>query len=233
MKRFWAALAVALISMLAVAGCNDYGNTFQANTGAQVAFLSPSNISAGSPDFILTINGTGFVPQTYVTWNGKKLNTVVALDNTKTVVLGVTATVPAALVAKPGTATVITQNPFSGAGNNGLSNPVTFIINPPPNPVPTLTSIAPATYRGVRKFVHEFHFGSTGNKFYYVIDRSHAGIAGSLDCGSDADKFSDDRCNGHGYQGDRAWLAYFRGGNGDGDGIQSACTANNSAGRHA
>jgi hypothetical protein len=145
MKRSWTALAVAMISILAIAGCNDYGNTFQNNTGAQVTFLSPSNISAGSPDFILTINGSGFVPQTYVTWNGKKLTTNVALDATKTVVLGISAVVPAALVAKSGTATVITQNPFSGAGNNGLSNPVTFIINAPPNPVPTLTAIAPAT----------------------------------------------------------------------------------------
>ena len=145
MKRSWTALAVVSISILAVAGCNDYGNTFQNNTGAQVTFLSPSTISAGSPDFILTVNGSQFVAQTYVTWNGKKLNTTVLLDTTKTVVLSVTAMVPAALVAKPGTATVITQNPFSGAGNNGLSNPVTFIINPPPNPVPTLTAIAPAT----------------------------------------------------------------------------------------
>jgi hypothetical protein len=145
MKRSWTALAVALISILAVAGCNDYGNTFQNNTGASVTFLSPSNISAGSPDFTLTINGGGFVAQTYVTWNGKKLVTNVALDATKTIVLSVTAVVPAALVAKAGTATVITQNPFSGAGNNGLSNPVTFIINAPPNPVPTLTAIAPAT----------------------------------------------------------------------------------------
>jgi Tol biopolymer transport system component len=145
MKRSWTALAVALISILAIAGCNDYGNTFQNNTGAQVTFLSPSNISAGSPDFTLTINGSQFVAQTYVTWNGKKLTTKVVLDSTNTVVLSVTAVVPAVLVAKPGSATVITQNPFSGAGNNGLSNPVTFIINAPPNPVPTLTSIAPAT----------------------------------------------------------------------------------------
>jgi hypothetical protein len=145
MKRSWTAPAVALISILAVAGCNDYGNTFQNNTGAQVTFLSPSNISAGNPDFTLTINGSGFVALTYVTWNGKKLNTTVTLDSTKTIVLSVTAVVPAALVAKPGTATVITQNPFSGAGNNGLSNPVAFIINAAPNPVPTLTAIAPAT----------------------------------------------------------------------------------------
>src|ERR1700682_2771653 len=145
MKRSWTAMAVALVSILAIAGCNDYGNPFQANTGASVAFLSPSNISAGSPDFTLTVNGSRFVAQTYVTWHGQKLNTTVTLDQTKTVVLSVTAMVPAALVAKPGTATVITQNPFSGAGNNGLSNPVTFVINPPPNPIPTLTSIAPAT----------------------------------------------------------------------------------------
>jgi hypothetical protein len=145
MKRSLTALAVVLISIWASAGCNDYGNTFQNNTGAQVSSLSPSNVSAGSSDFTLTINGSGFVPKTYVTWNGKKLVTTVTLDSTMTTVVTLSAAVPAALVAKPGSATVITQNPFSGAGNNGLSNPVTFIINPPPNPLPTLTSIAPNT----------------------------------------------------------------------------------------
>jgi WD40-like Beta Propeller Repeat len=145
MKRSGTALAVALISILAIVGCNDYGNTFQANTGASISFLSPSNISAGSPDFTLTINGSNFVKQTYVTWNGTKLDTKINYDSSGTIVTSVSALVKAALVVKPGTATVITQNPFSGAGNNGLSNPVTFIINPPPNPVPTLAAIVPAT----------------------------------------------------------------------------------------
>ena len=170
MKRSWTALAVALITILAVAGCNDYGNTFQNNTGASVTFLSPSNVNAGSPDFTLTINGSGFVPQTYVTWNGKKLTTNVALDSTKTVVLSVTAAVPAALVAKPGTATVITQNPFSGAGNNGLSNPVTFIINSPPNPVPTLTSIAPATIAACGSTCTNFTLDLQGTNFITSSD---------------------------------------------------------------
>src|ERR1700693_5707851 len=165
MKRSWTALAVGLISMLAVAGCNDYGNTFQANTGASVASLSPSNIGAGSPDFVLTINGTGFVKQTYVTWNGKKLTTTVTLDSTGTVVTSVTAMVTAALVAKPGTATVITQNPFSGAGNNGLSNPVTFIINAPPNPIPTLTSIAPASMAACASSCTSFTLDLQGTNF--------------------------------------------------------------------
>ncbi len=144
MKRSWTALAVALSSIFVIAGCNDYGNTFQSNTGAAISFLSPSNIGAGNPDFTLTVNGQGFVAKTFIEWNGKKLTTTDNLNTAGTIV-SVSAVVSAALVAKPGTATVITQSPFKGAGANGLSNPVTFIINFPPNPVPTLTSIAPTS----------------------------------------------------------------------------------------
>lgn len=144
MKRSWTALAVASVGILAVAGCNDYGNTFQNNTGAALAFLSPSQIGAGNPDFTLTLTGAGFVAQTKVQWNGKNLVTTVPTGSTGAVIgNSITAVVPAAMVAKPGVATVNTLNPASGAGNNGLSNPVTFVINPPPNPLPTLTSITP------------------------------------------------------------------------------------------
>src|SRR5205809_6485273 len=146
MKWYWAALAVALMTSFAVAGCNDYGNTFQNNTGAFVSFLSPAQISAGNGDFTLTVNGQGFVLKTVVQWNGKPLTTTVPVDSTGAA-LGniVTATVPAALVAKPGAATIITLNPAYGAGQNGLSNPIAFIINPPPNPLPVLTSITPGS----------------------------------------------------------------------------------------
>ena len=144
MKRFWTALAVAIAAIFGVAGCNDYGNTFQNNTGALLSFLSPSQISAGGSDFTLTLQGSGFVLKTVVQWNGKTLATTVPVDSTGAA-LGnvVTAVVPAALVAKPGVAIVITVNPASGAGNNGLSNSIAFIINPPPNPLPGLTSISP------------------------------------------------------------------------------------------
>jgi hypothetical protein len=144
MKRFWTALAVAIAAIFGVAGCNDYGNTFQNNTGASLSFLSPSQISAGGGDFTLTLQGAGFVLKTVVQWNGKTLATTVPVDSTGAA-LGnvVTAVVPAALVAKPGVAIVITVNPASGAGNNGLSNSVAFIINPPPNPLPALGSISP------------------------------------------------------------------------------------------
>jgi WD40-like Beta Propeller Repeat len=153
MKRFWTALAVALMAILVVAGCNDYGNTFQNNTGAVLSFLSPSQMpacvptsSTPCPDLTLTVNGSGFVLQTKVRWNGQTLVTTVPVDSSG-VALGniVTAVVPAALLAKPSVATVITINPASGAGQNGLSNPIAFIINPPPNPLPILTGIAPNT----------------------------------------------------------------------------------------
>ncbi len=107
MKRSWTALAVALLAIFAVASCNDYGNTFQNNTGAALSFLSPSQVSAGSGDFTLTLRGSGFVLKTVVQWNGKPLATTVPVDSTGAA-LGniVTATVPAAMVAKPGVATL-------------------------------------------------------------------------------------------------------------------------------
>jgi len=144
MKRSWTALAVALMAIFATAGCNDYGNTFQNNTGALVTSLSPAQVSAGNADFPLTVNGGGFVLKTVVQWNGKPLATTVPVDSTGAA-LGnvVTAIVPAALVAKPGTASISTINPATGAGQNGLSNPFAFYINPPPNPLPGLTGISP------------------------------------------------------------------------------------------
>jgi WD40-like Beta Propeller Repeat len=142
MKRFLTACAVAVVTVFGLAACNDYGNTFQSPTGASVTGLSPSTISAGSPAFTLTVTGGGFVKQTVVQWNEQTIPTTVALDGSGNVT-GVTATVAASLVAKPGTAFVQTLNPHSGSGTNGLSNPIAFIINPPPNPVPTISQLSP------------------------------------------------------------------------------------------
>ncbi len=147
MKRSWTALAVAAVAVLAVASCNDYGNTFQNNTGATILSISPSVISAGQTiDFTLTVNGGIFVKGTVVQWDGKTLESTLPMDSAGNI-LGniITAKVPPALVAKPGVATIITLSPATGAGRNGLSNPVAIVINPPPNPLPVLTSITPNT----------------------------------------------------------------------------------------
>ena len=166
MKRFWTAMAVAVCAIFVVAGCNDYGNTFQSPGGATLSFLSPSQIPASTcvstsqacPSFTLTLTGSGFVAQTRVQWNGKTCPTStssgastaacitnITLDSNNNVT-ALTATITAALFSKPGIATVNTINPNSnyGTGTNGLSNTITFIIDNPPNPLPTVTSVSPA-----------------------------------------------------------------------------------------
>ncbi|HZV89873.1 MAG TPA: hypothetical protein VFF95_20150 [Candidatus Binatus sp.] len=156
--RFWRAITVAFAAIFAATGCNDYGNTFQGNTGVFLAFISPSNVTAGGPDLTITLTaGAGnsaFVVQTTVTWDQKNLKTCVVTTTAANVcapandtgtVVSVTAVVPAALTTTPGTHFVQTVQPHSGSGTNGLSNPVAFEVFPPPNPVPTVTSISPNT----------------------------------------------------------------------------------------
>lgn len=154
MMRSWTAIAVAFAAIFAATGCNDYGNTFQGNTGAFLQFVSPSNATVGGGDLTITLTGNGFVPQTIVTWDQKNLKTCVVTTtaasicaplNDKGGVISVTAVVPAALMAKAGTHFVQTVQPHSGTGTNGLSNPVAFEVFPPPNPIPTVTSISPNT----------------------------------------------------------------------------------------
>ncbi len=153
MKRFTAGfaapaklaiLSLALFSILAATGCNDYGNTFQNPTGAFISTLSPSNVSAGGPEFTINITGQGFVAKTLVQWNGKNLATTVAMDSSGNV-LGnaISAVVPAALIANAGTAFVNTISPASGAGQNGLSNTLSFIVNPAGSPLPSLSTLTP------------------------------------------------------------------------------------------
>jgi WD40-like Beta Propeller Repeat len=144
MKRFGTALTVAAMSVFAALGCNDYGNTFQVPTGATITSLSPGSVSAGSASFTLVINGAGFVAKMVVQWNGKTIPTTLTTDSANNVT-GVSATVDSSLIAKQGTAFVNTLSPHSGAGTNGLSNVLAFIINPPANPLPILSSISPTS----------------------------------------------------------------------------------------
>jgi hypothetical protein len=141
MKRFWTAVAVAGFAFGMLAGCNDYNNSIQYNTGATLTNVSPSGLPAGSGSFLLTVNGSqsnGFNSTTVIQWNGQKLSTSTFVDT-----VTMTATVPASLLAKPGTAFVNTLTAQSGTGQNGLSNTLAFNIYGAPNPVPTLTSVTP------------------------------------------------------------------------------------------
>ncbi|HYL63364.1 MAG TPA: IPT/TIG domain-containing protein [Candidatus Methylomirabilis sp.] len=148
MNRIWAALAVALAAFVAATGCNDYGNTFQYSVPSLIS-VSPSNITAGGPDFTITINAdlAQLQPKTYITWNQTKISTTVTTDPTSMAVTGITAVVPAADIAKPGTFFIQAVNPnnTNGTGYANVSNAIPFIVFPTPNPVPTVTSITPTS----------------------------------------------------------------------------------------
>ncbi len=144
MKRFCTGLSGVLL-MLMSAGCNDYGNTFQGNTGATLTSISPQRAAAGSGDQTITMNGAGFVKQTVVQWNGSTngVTTNPTLDANGNVTL-LQATISHTLLTKPGINNVNTLNPASGAGNNGLSVVLPFYVDSAPNPVPTITTLSPS-----------------------------------------------------------------------------------------
>ena len=95
--------------------------------------LSPSSAIKGGSAFTLTVNGTGFVSNSVVQWNGVDRPTIF-LNSTQ-----LTANITAADISAAGTAAVTVFNPAPGGGVSGSLN---FAID---NPVPTLNSISPTT----------------------------------------------------------------------------------------
>lgn len=143
MRGFWTALTVMVCSVCVLAGCNDYNNSIQTSTGATITNLSPSGVAAGATsDLTITVIASTANPLptgSVVQWNGVKL------VSTQIDTVTITAVVPKAYLAKPGTSYVNTFAPQSGTGMNGLSNSLAFLIYGAPNPVPTLTSVSPTT----------------------------------------------------------------------------------------
>lgn len=79
-----------------------------------ITVLNPTSANTGDPAFSLAILGYGFVSGTTVTWNSIPLPTQF-IGNTL-----LNATVPASLVASPGTALLVVVNPNGGRSNTAL-----------------------------------------------------------------------------------------------------------------
>ena len=95
-----------------------------------ISGLSPNSAAAGGPAFTLTINGTNFVSDATAKWGATALATTFVNAGQ------LSATVPAALIAVPGTASVTVTT------TGGTSAGATFTINPG---VPKITSLSPNT----------------------------------------------------------------------------------------
>jgi uncharacterized protein YdgA (DUF945 family) len=106
-------------------------NPVPATTG-----LSPSSATAGGPAFTLTVNGSNFVTDSVVQWNGSSRTTTYVSPTE------LTAAIPAADMAVAGTALVTVFNPAPGGG---VSNAQTFTITVSDNPIPTISSLSPSS----------------------------------------------------------------------------------------
>jgi hypothetical protein len=98
-------------------------------TMPNVSALAPNSMAAGSPSFVMTVNGTNFNGNAAVNWNGAAQTTTHVSANQ------LTATIPAASIATAGTVTVTVTNPGTAGGIYGggtaaeTSNSMTFTIN--------------------------------------------------------------------------------------------------------
>ncbi|MBI1765149.1 MAG: hypothetical protein HYR56_27370, partial [Acidobacteria bacterium] len=102
----------------------------------RVTSISPTTTQAGGAAFTLTVNGSGFVSESVVRWNGEARPTTF-VSGTQ-----LTAQITAADIANAGTASVTV---FNSPPGGGVSSAQLFTITQPPNPVPTVTALNPAS----------------------------------------------------------------------------------------
>lgn len=122
------------------AGSNLLRGTFAvvpAHPVPAIVALSPETAPAGGAAFALTVTGSGFTQGSTVRWNGYALSTTYVDAGT------LRAQVESYRLTYAGAAEITVATPLPGGGTSGAA---TFVVGPPvPSPVPTLTSLSPAS----------------------------------------------------------------------------------------
>jgi hypothetical protein len=145
MVRRWIVLLGVAAALLA-GGCNDFNTTLGTPTNSStISLLAPSGANAGSGAFTLGVEGTGFLTNSVVEWNGANLVTTYLSGS------ALLAQVTTADLATAGTVNVLVNTPGSAVsspeqGENiiATSNVVQFVIQAPSAPLPTISGVAPA-----------------------------------------------------------------------------------------
>lgn len=126
-------ISVICLTLLCL-GCGGYSSSNTKITPPQpavvpaIAQLSPSSMTAGSPGFTMTVNGSNFATNAVVNWGGT--NPVTTFVTGKQLM----ATIPAADVATASTVAVTVTNPGTPGGQYGggtlseTSNSMTFTV---------------------------------------------------------------------------------------------------------
>jgi hypothetical protein len=128
-------VVVCLVSLFtALSGCGGDGkNKKNQNPVPMLTSIAPTSATVGGPAFLLTITGLDFVAGSTVQWNGSGRPTTF-VSGTQ-----LSAAIPAADLAAPGTAQVTVVNPTPGGGT---SSPITFTIQ---NATPVAASLSPSS----------------------------------------------------------------------------------------
>src|SRR5882757_942944 len=129
LPRCFGSVLLVFSFLATLTGCSDGSPT------PTITSLSPGSATAGSAAFTLTVNGTGFSNGATVQWNGSA-RTTSFVNATQ-----LTAGIAAADIATSGTAQVT----VTSKGKTSNSSAFTISSSVPPNPVPTVTSLSPAT----------------------------------------------------------------------------------------
>jgi outer membrane protein assembly factor BamB len=109
--------------------------TIRDQTAPTIVSLAPSTLTAGGPNFQLTVIGTNFAATAKVLWNGT------AIPTTFDSATQLTAQVTAAQIANPGNVAVTILNDVAAGGTSNVS---TFTVMRMP-PAPTLTTVSPTS----------------------------------------------------------------------------------------
>jgi hypothetical protein len=122
-------LAVLLAVGLACGYSSKATTPAVAGTMPAIAALAPAHMNAGSPAFVLTVNGNNFNGNATVNWNGTAQATTFVSGNQ------MMAKIPSAAIATAGKVSVTVTNPGTSGGVYGggtsaeTSNAMTFTIN--------------------------------------------------------------------------------------------------------
>jgi hypothetical protein len=113
-------VCVLLLTMFAL-GCGSYRTPM----GAQmtVTSLMPSSATAGSAQFPLTVNGSGFTTTSVVYFSGSPVATAFGSGSQ------LTATIPAAAITTMGMKPVYVRTTGGAYGSGQSSNAVNFTVN--------------------------------------------------------------------------------------------------------
>jgi len=142
LSRFGGWLALGAVVFFSLSGCGGSSSP-TINPTPIISSISPEHTTAGGGAFQLNVVALDIEKSSVVNWNGSP-RTTTPDPNTGQLV----AQILASDIANPGSAEITVATPSPGGGT---SNSLTFFIDPPDNPVPTISSLNPpsATAEGM------------------------------------------------------------------------------------